>query len=146
MIDFIPAPYRGLSTEAARKKIVADLEGAGFLEKVEPITHAVPHDEKTKTVVPEPFLTEQWYLNVDPLAKEAIKAVETGATKFYPENWSNIYFGWLKNIRPWCISRQLWWEHQIPVWYDGFGNHYCAETEEEAREQAAKWAAENFPG
>jgi valyl-tRNA synthetase len=128
----VPAPYRGLSREMARKKVVADLEAAGLLEKSESITHAVPHDEKTKTVVLEPFLTEQWYLNVQPLADKAIAAVEKGETKFVPENWTNVYFGWLRNIRPWCISRQLWWGHQIPVWYDADGKVYCAETEEQA--------------
>jgi valyl-tRNA synthetase len=128
----VPAPYRGLSREAARKKIVADLEAAGLLEKIEPIVHSVPHDEKTKTVVLEPFLTEQWYLNVQPLAVKATKAVEEGQTKFVPENWTNVFFGWMKNIRPWCISRQLWWGHQIPVWYGAEGAIYCAETEEEA--------------
>ncbi|HVW74472.1 MAG TPA: valine--tRNA ligase [Rhizomicrobium sp.] len=132
----VPAPYRGLTREAARKKIVADLEALGLLDKIEPITHAVPHDEKTKTVVLEPFLTEQWYLNVQPLADRAIAAVEAGETKFVPENWANVYFGWLRNIRPWCISRQLWWGHQIPVWYDADGNIYCAETEAEAVKQA----------
>lgn len=132
----VPAPYRGLSREAARKKIVADLESAGLLDKTEPITHAVPHDEKTKTVVLEPFLTEQWYFNVQPLADKAIAAVEKGETKFVPENWTNVYYSWLKNIRPWCISRQLWWGHQIPVWYDADGNVYCAETEEAAVAQA----------
>ena len=134
--DDVPAPYRGLSREAARKKIVADLEAAGLLDKVEPITHAVPHDEKTKTVVLEPFLTEQWYLNVEPLAAKAMAAVEKGETKFVPENWGNVYFSWQKNIRPWCISRQLWWGHQIPIWYDADGKIYCAETEEEAKAQA----------
>ena len=102
--DEVPAPYRGLTREAARKKIVADLEAAGLLDKIEPITHAVPHDEKTKTVVLEPFLTEQWYLNVQPLADKAIAAVEKGETKFVPENWTNVFFGWMRNIRPWCIS------------------------------------------
>jgi valyl-tRNA synthetase len=132
----VPAPYRGLSREAARKKIVADLDAAGLLDKSEPITHAVPHDEKTKTVVLEPFLTEQWYLNVQPLADKAIAAVESGETKFVPENWTNVFFGWMRNIRPWCISRQLWWGHQIPVWYDADGKVYCAETEEDAVKQA----------
>jgi valyl-tRNA synthetase len=132
----VPAPYRGLSREAARKKIVADLEALGLLDKIEPITHAVPHDEKTKTVVLEPYLTEQWYLNVEPLAAKAIAAVEKGETRFFPENWANVYFGWLKNIRPWCISRQLWWGHQIPVWYGPDGEIFCAETEEDAMKQA----------
>jgi valyl-tRNA synthetase len=132
----VPAPYRGLSREAARKKVVADLEALGLLDKAEPITHSVPHDEKTKTVVLEPFLTEQWYLNVQPLADKAIAAVEKGDTKFVPENWANVYFGWLKNIRPWCISRQLWWGHQIPVWYDADGGIYCAETEADAEKLA----------
>ncbi|HWY64474.1 MAG TPA: valine--tRNA ligase, partial [Rhizomicrobium sp.] len=128
----VPAPYRGLSREAARKKVVADLEIAELLEKAEPVTHSVPHDEKTKTVVLEPFLTEQWYLNVQPLADKAIAAVEKGETKFVPENWTNVFFGWMRNIRPWCISRQLWWGHQIPVWYDADGKVYCAENEQEA--------------
>ena len=141
----VPAPYRGLSREAARKKIVADLEAAGLLDKSEPITHAVPHDEKTKTVVLEPFLTEQWYLNVQPLADKAIAAVEKGETKFVPENWANVYFSWLRNIRPWCISRQLWWGHQIPVWYDADGKIYCAETEEEAAKQAGGKALTRDP-
>ncbi|HEX4026047.1 MAG TPA: valine--tRNA ligase [Rhizomicrobium sp.] len=132
----VPAPYRGLTREAARKKVVADLEALGLLDHVEPITHAVPHDEKTKTVVLEPYLTEQWYLNVQPLADKAIAAVEKGETRFVPENWANVYFGWLRNIRPWCISRQLWWGHQIPVWYDADGKVYCAETEDDAVKQA----------
>jgi len=132
----VPAPYRGLSREMARKKVVADLEAAGLLDKSEAITHAVPHDEKTKTVVLEPFLTEQWYLNVQPLADKAIAAVEKGETKFVPENWANVYFSWLRNIRPWCISRQLWWGHQIPVWYDADGKVYCAENETEAAKLA----------
>jgi valyl-tRNA synthetase len=131
--DEVPAPYRGLKIQAARQKIVADLESMGLLDKIEPIIHAVPHDEKTKTVVLEPLLTEQWYLNVQPLADKAIAAVEKGETKFVPENWAGVYFSWMKNIRPWCISRQLWWGHQIPVWYDGEGKIYCAETESDAK-------------
>jgi valyl-tRNA synthetase len=129
--DDVPAPYRGLSREAARKKIVADLEAMELVEKIEPITHAVPHDEKTKTVVLEPYLTEQWYLNVEPLAAKAIAAVEKGETRFVPDNWANVYFSWLRNIRPWCISRQLWWGHQIPVWY---GPKFLSSTEVSASE------------
>ncbi len=153
----MPEAYRGLDRFEARKKIVADLEALGLLDKIEPITHAVPHDEKTKTVVLEPYLTEQWYLNVKPLAEKAIKAVEDGRTKFVPENWANVYFNWLRNIQPWCISRQLWWGHQIPVWYGpqkegdrlpyGFGTErsrnrlFVAETADAAKEEA-----ENFYG
>ncbi len=132
----VPAPYRGLSREAARKKIVADLDAAGLLERTDAITHSVPHDEKTKTIVLEPMLTEQWYLNVEPLAAKAIAAVESGQTKFVPENWTNVFYSWMRNIRPWCISRQIWWGHQIPIWYDTDGKIYCAETEAEAIAQA----------
>ena len=114
---FAPEPYRNLDRFEARKRIVADLETLELIDKIEPITHAVPHDEKTKTVVLEPMMTEQWYLNVAPLAEKAIKAVEEGRTRFVPEQWENVYFRWMRNIHPWCISRQLWWGHQIPVWY-----------------------------
>jgi valyl-tRNA synthetase len=134
--DTVPEAYRGLDRFVARKQIVADLEAVELLDKIEPITHAVPHDEKTKTVVLEPMMTEQWYLNVQPLADKAIKAVEDGRTKFVPDNWSNVYFHWMRNIQPWCISRQLWWGHQIPVWYDADGKIYCAETEDEAKAHA----------
>ena len=115
--DTVPEAYRGLDRFEARKRIVADLEGLELLDKIEPITHAVPHDEKTKTVVLEPFMTEQWYLNVAPLAEKAIKAVEDGRTEIVPEQWRDVYFRWMRNIHPWCISRQLWWGHQLPVWY-----------------------------
>ncbi|MBV9418916.1 MAG: valine--tRNA ligase, partial [Alphaproteobacteria bacterium] len=115
--DLVPEAYRGLDRDDARKVVLADLEALDLVDRVEPITHAVPHDEKTKTVVLEPLMTEQWYCNVKPLAEKAIAAVEQGKTKFVPEQWTNIYFNWLKNIHPWCISRQLWWGHQIPVWY-----------------------------
>jgi valyl-tRNA synthetase len=134
--DNVPEAYRGMDRDDARRQVVADLEAVELIDRVEPITHAVPHDEKTKTVVLEPYMTEQWYLNVQPLAEKAIAAVEDGRTKFVPENWAGVYFNWMRNIHPWCISRQLWWGHQIPVWYDADGKMYCAETEEEARAQA----------
>jgi valyl-tRNA synthetase len=134
--DQVPQAYRGLDRFEARKRIVADLEGLELLDKIEPITHAVPHDEKTKTVVLEPFMTEQWYLNVTPLAERAIKAVEDGRTRIEPEQWENVYFRWMRNIHPWCISRQLWWGHQIPAWYDADGKVYVAESEEEASAHA----------
>ena len=143
--DDVPAPYRGLSREAARKKIVADLDAAGLLADTQSITHAVPHDEKTKTVVLEPMLTEQWYLDVAPLAAKAIAAVEKGETKFVPENWTNVFYGWMRNIRPWCISRQIWWGHQVPIWYDTDGKIYCAETEAEAKAQAGGKALTRDP-
>src|SRR6202008_1234106 len=116
----------------ARKRIVADLEEMGLLDKTDDITHAVPHDEKTKTVVLEPYLTEQWYLNVESLAAKAIEAVEQGKTRFASDQWRNVYFNWMRNIQPWCVSRQLWWGHQIPAWYDDDGKIYVAETENEA--------------
>jgi valyl-tRNA synthetase len=134
--DSVPEAYRGLDRFEARKRIVADLEAVELLDRIEPIVHAVPHDEKTKTVVLEPFMTEQWYLNVAPLAEKAIKAVEDGRTEILPEQWANVYFRWLRNIQPWCISRQLWWGHQIPAWYDADGKIYVAETEAEATSQA----------
>ncbi len=134
--DTVPGAYRGLDRFEARKRIVADLEALELLDRIEPITHAVPHDEKTKTVVLEPLMTEQWYLDVKPLAERAIKAVEDGRTDILPEQWRDVYFRWMRNIHPWCISRQLWWGHQIPAWYDADGNIYVAETEDEARTQA----------
>src|SRR6202521_169388 len=106
--DEVPAAYRGLDRFEARKRVVADLEAQGLIEKTEDIVHAVPHDEKTKTVVLEPYLTEQWYLNVTPLAEKAIEAVEQVKTKFSPEHWTSVYFNWMKNIHPWCISPKLW--------------------------------------
>jgi len=132
----VPQAYRGLDREVARETIVADLDALELVDRVESITHAVPHDEKTKTVVLEPFMTEQWYLNVNPLAEKAIAAVESGRTRFVPENWTGVYFNWMRNIHPWCISRQLWWGHQIPAWYDEEGQTYVAESEGEARKLA----------
>jgi len=127
-----PEAYRGLDRFVARKQILADLEAVELVDKIEPITHAVPHDEKTKTVVLEPYLTEQWYLDVGPLAEKAVAAVEQGRTRFVPEQWTGVYYNWMRNIHPWCISRQLWWGHQIPVWYDEEGEIFVAETEAEA--------------
>jgi valyl-tRNA synthetase len=136
--DFVPAPYRGLDRFDARKRIVADLEALGLLEKTEEIRHAVPHDEKTRTVVLEPYLTEQWYLNVTPLAEEALNAVQDGRTRFVPDHWTQVYYSWLRNIQPWCISRQLWWGHQIPAWYGPDGTVFVEETEQAAAAAAAK--------
>ena len=131
-----PEEFQGLDRFEARKKVLAEMEALELIEKIEPTVHAVPHDEKSKSVILEPFLTEQWYCDAVTLAQPAIKAVEEGRTEFVPKSWENTYFQWMRNIQPWCISRQLWWGHQIPAWYDEQGNVYVAETEEEAQAQA----------
>ncbi len=114
--DEVPEAYRGLERFDARKKVVADLESLGLLEKIEPHLHKVPHGDRSGVVI-EPYLTEQWYCDAATLAKPALEAVETGKTEFVPKQWENTYFEWMRNIQPWCISRQLWWGHQIPAWY-----------------------------
>jgi len=121
----------GIDRFAARKKIVARLEDFGFVEKVEPNTHMVPHGDRSGVVI-EPYLTDQWYVDAKTLAQPAIAAVRSGATTFVPKNWEKTYFEWMENIQPWCISRQLWWGHQIPAWYGPDGKVFVAETEEEA--------------
>ena len=121
----------GESREAARKSIVAMLETNGFLERVEPHTHAVPHGDRSGVVI-EPYLTDQWFVNVKPFAERALAAVRSGDTRFVPENWEKTFFQWLENIEPWCVSRQLWWGHQIPAWYGPDGHIYVAESHDEA--------------
>ena len=116
---------------AARKLIVARLEDFGFLERIEPNTHMVPHGDRSGVVI-EPYLTDQWYVDAATMAQPAIAAVRSGATTFVPKNWEKTYFEWMENIQPWCISRQLWWGHQIPAWYGPDGKVFVAETEEEA--------------
>ena len=117
----IPAAYRGLDRYAARKKIVFDLEAQALLEKIEPHKLVVPRGDRSGSVV-EPFLTDQWYVKIQPLAAPAIRAVEQGDIRFVPDNWKNTYFEWMRNIQDWCISRQIWWGHRIPAWYDADGN------------------------
>ena len=124
----VPQAYRGMERFAARKRIVSDLEARGLLEKIEPTTHTVPHGDRSNAVI-EPWLTDQWYVNAAELAKPAIAAVETGKTAFVPKNWEKTYFEWMRNIQPWCISRQLWWGHQIPAWYGPDGKVFVAESE-----------------
>ncbi|MEH2546753.1 valyl-tRNA synthetase [Bradyrhizobium sp. AZCC 2262] len=121
----------GVDRFAARKLIVARLEDFGFLEKIEPNTHMVPHGDRSNVVI-EPYLTDQWYVDAKTMAQPAIAAVRSGATTFVPKNWEKTYFEWMENIQPWCISRQLWWGHQIPAWYGPDGKVFVAETEEEA--------------
>jgi len=132
----LPERYQGLDRFAARKLIVADLEAAGLLEKTAPHKLMVPRGDRSNTVI-EPYLTDQWYVKIQPLADPAIKAVEDGQIKFIPENWNKTYFEWMRNIEDWCISRQLWWGHQIPAWYDKDGNVYVGRSEDEVRQKYA---------
>ena len=135
MNENCPHDYVGLDRFEARKKIIVDLEELEYLEKVVDHVHQVPYGDRSGVVI-EPYLTDQWYCNAGVLAKPAIEAVRSGKTEFVPKNWENTFFDWLENIQPWCISRQLWWGHQIPAWYDEDGIVYVAETEEEAQKQA----------
>jgi valyl-tRNA synthetase len=131
----------GVARFAARKQLLARLEDFGFLERVEPNTHMVPHGDRSGVVI-EPYLTDQWYVDAKTLARPAIAAVRSGATSFVPKNWEKTYFEWMENIQPWCISRQLWWGHQIPAWYGPDGKVFVAETEEEAVGHALGYYAE----
>ena len=133
--DNAPEAYRGLLRFDARKKVLADLEAAGLIEKIEDHTLMVPHHDRSGVVI-EPWLTDQWYCNAGVLAKPAIEAVETGQTVFVPRQWENTFFEWMRNIQPWCISRQLWWGHQIPAWYAPDGTVFVAENEDAARADA----------
>ena len=130
--DDVPAAYRGLDRYDARKKVVADLEAAGLLRGIDDHRLMVPRGDRSQAVV-EPYLTDQWYVRIEPLAKPAIEAVESGAIRFVPENWSKTYFDWMHNIQDWCISRQLWWGHRIPAWYDDANNCYVGHDEADAR-------------
>ena len=135
--DNVPAKYRGLDRFAARKRVVADLEALGLVEKIEAHVHAVPHAQRGNAVV-EPWLTDQWYVDAAELAKRAIEAVESGKTQFVPQSWEKTYFEWMRNIEPWCISRQLWWGHQIPAWYGPDGKVFVAFDEAGAQALARK--------
>ncbi|MEW6438796.1 MAG: valine--tRNA ligase [Pseudomonadota bacterium] len=125
----------GETREAARKTVVELMDAQGLLDKIEPTQHAVPHGDRSGVVL-EPRLTDQWYVDAKVLAQPALAAVRDGKTKFIPENWSKTYFQWLENIQPWCISRQLWWGHQIPAWYGPDGTIFVAESEADADAQA----------
>jgi valyl-tRNA synthetase len=117
-LNDLGGPYKGLSREECRKRIVGDMEAAGMIEKIEPIKHSVGHSYRSGAVV-EPRLSMQWFVKVRPLADKATDAVKSGATEFYPKRWENLFFDWMNKIEDWCISRQLWWGHQIPAWYCG---------------------------
>ncbi|MBT8038944.1 MAG: valine--tRNA ligase [Xanthomonadales bacterium] len=130
-----PEKYRGMDRLEARKQIVEDMKASGLLEKIEDHTLMIPRGDRSHAVV-EPYLTDQWYVKIGPLAKPAIEAVEDGRIRFVPANWSKTYFDWMHRIEDWCISRQLWWGHRIPAWYDADGNIYVGADESDARARA----------
>jgi valyl-tRNA synthetase len=130
--DAAPAAYRGLDRFAARTRALADLEALGLVERIEQHRLMVPRGDRSNAVI-EPWLTDQWYVRVGPLAQPAIAAVESGRIRFVPENWDRTYFEWMRNIKDWCISRQLWWGHRIPAWYGADGAIYVGRSEQEVR-------------
>jgi valyl-tRNA synthetase len=143
-IETIPPELRGLDRFDARKRIVEMLEEQRLVEKIEPYTYTVPHGDRSNVVI-EPFLTDQWYVDAKTLAKPAIDAVKRGRTVFVPKNWETTYFHWMENIQPWCISRQLWWGHQIPAWYGPDGYVFVAEDEATAIDVAASHYEKTYP-
>jgi valyl-tRNA synthetase len=132
--QLIPAAYVGLDRFEARKKIINDLDALGLLDKIEDHKLMVPRGDRTHSII-EPLLTDQWYVKTQPLAEPAIAAVENGDIRFVPDNWKNTYFEWMNNIQDWCISRQIWWGHRIPAWYDDNGTIYVGRSEAEIRQQ-----------
>ncbi|MFY0637888.1 MAG: valine--tRNA ligase [Maricaulis maris] len=134
-LERIPAEWRGMDRFEARKALVAKMDELGLLREVEDKVIQQPYGDRSGVVI-EPWLTDQWYVNAGELAKDAIAAVEDGRTTFHPKAWEKTYFEWMRNIQPWCISRQLWWGHRVPAWYDDDGNVFVAESEEAAAEQA----------
>ena len=134
--DNAPERYRGLDRFEARERIVEDLEARGLLARTEPHRMTVPRGDRSHAVI-EPYLTDQWFVKAGPLAEPSIRAVENGDIRFVPEHWSKTYFEWMRNIEDWCISRQIWWGHRIPAWYDGDGNVYVGRSEDEVREKFA---------
>jgi len=132
--NLIPSAYIGMDRFKARKQVVADLEAQDLLEKIDPHKLMVPRGDRSNSVV-EPFLTDQWYVKIQPLADPAIKAVENGDIRFVPDNWKNTYYDWMRNIQDWCISRQIWWGHRIPAWYDEEGNVYVGRSEQAVRDK-----------
>ena len=133
--ETVPEKYRGMDRFAAREAVVRDIDALGLLDRIDDHRHTVPHGDRGGVPI-EPYLTEQWYVDAATLAKPAIAAVEEGRTRFVPEQWSKTYFEWMRNIQPWCVSRQLWWGHRIPAWYGPDGTIFVAETEVEAQHNA----------
>ena len=132
-----PSKYQGLDRFEARKVIVAELEKYNLIEKIDPHMLMVPRGDRTNSII-EPYMTDQWFVKVKPLADPAINAVKNGSIRFVPENWEKTYFNWMENIEDWCISRQIWWGHRIPAWYDKDGKFYVADSLEDAQIQAGK--------
>jgi len=130
-----PEGYVGLERFTARKKLLAELEAQELIVKVDNITHTVPHGDRSGVVI-EPYLTDQWYVDAKKMSLPVVDAIKAGKTEMVPKNWEKITFDWVDNLQPWCVSRQLWWGHQIPAWYDEDGKFYVAETEEEAIKQS----------
>ena len=135
MNDLCPVEYQGLDRYEARQKLLDELQAKGLLVSAKPHKLMIPRGDRSHAVI-EPMLTDQWFMSMEGLAKQALGVVETGELKFVPENWTTTYRQWLENIQDWCVSRQLWWGHRIPAWYDADGEFYVAHTEEEARKQA----------
>ncbi|MCL2469602.1 MAG: valine--tRNA ligase [Alphaproteobacteria bacterium] len=133
--DEVPEAFRRMDRFEARKAVVAAMEELGLLDKIEPYVHTVPHGDRSGVPI-EPWLSEQWYCDAQTLAAPALRAVEEGQTNFVPAQWANTYYAWMRNIEPWCISRQLWWGHQIPAWYGPDGRIFVAHDEEEAQKEA----------
>lgn len=133
----VPSDYVNVDRLDARKKLISELENKNYLDKIEDINHTVPYGDRTNTII-EPLLTEQWFVDAKKLAKEAIKQVKKKNTNFFPDNWKKTYFQWMENIEPWCISRQLWWGHQIPAWYTESGDIVVAENIKAANKIAKK--------
>jgi len=132
LADTVPQRFRGLERFEARKRVLAELEAGGLIERVDKHRLVVPRGDRSGAVL-EPYLTDQWFVKIAVLAAPAIAAVEQGRTRFVPENWARTYFEWMRNIKDWCVSRQLWWGHRIPAWYDGDGNVYVGRDEAEVR-------------
>jgi valyl-tRNA synthetase len=130
--DTVPAAYRGLDRSVAREKVVADLDALGLIDRIEPHTLTVPRGDRSNAVL-EPLLTDQWFVDIKPLAAPAIRAVEDGSIRFVPASYANVYFEWMHKIKDWCISRQLWWGHRIPAWYDLEGKWFVGRSEAEVR-------------
>jgi len=133
----VPCSYKNIDRLAARIKLINELDHNGYLDKVDEISHTVPYGDRSNSVI-EPLLTEQWFVDAKKLSKEAIKAIKKKKTNFFPDNWKKTYYNWMENIEPWCISRQLWWGHQIPAWYTQDGKIIVAENLNAAKKIAKK--------